>query len=268
MGDARPVIIITGGSSGIGEAAARELSKDCKVIITGRSDRTVDISEEIGVDFYICDFEDLKDVRRLAYELLENYPKIDILVNNAGLIATKFVPTVDGFEKTFQVNYLAPFLLTSLIIDRLIDSKGGVINNSSAAMRGANLSLDDLQAAEDLYTAYCNTKLLDLMHAVELSRRYEDDGPSAVAFHPGVVETRLDREIKNSGIWETSIAYRYSIRPEDGADTLVWLIHNRDKWQPGGYYIERKLAPVPKLAEDEEALEKVWNETERLLSLT
>ncbi|MBC7459670.1 SDR family NAD(P)-dependent oxidoreductase, partial [Candidatus Saccharibacteria bacterium] len=125
-------IIITGASAGIGLAAARELALTDRVVIVGRSKETIVFAKELGVEYFRADFSKLADVRRLADSLLEICPKIDLLINNAGGVMKSITTTKDGFEQTFQVNYLAQFLLTNLLMDRLIQSKAGIINTSSA----------------------------------------------------------------------------------------------------------------------------------------
>ena len=110
------VIVITGGSSGIGAAAARELRRrGATVAITGRSAETTRLAQEIGAEAFLVDFKKLNDVRRLAEELKARYPRIDVLVNNVGGIMGARHLTEDGHEATFQVNHLSGFLLTALL---------------------------------------------------------------------------------------------------------------------------------------------------------
>jgi NAD(P)-dependent dehydrogenase (short-subunit alcohol dehydrogenase family) len=142
-------IVITGASDGIGAAAARKLSSlGEKVVVVGRSrEKTAAVAKEIGSDFFVADFARLDDVHALAAALLAKYPKIDILANNAGGIMGNREETVDGHEKTFQVNHLAPFLLTKLLMARLVESKAVVINTSSVANQlFGHIDIDDLEA--------------------------------------------------------------------------------------------------------------------------
>jgi len=258
-------IIITGASAGIGEAAARELAKDNNVVIVGRSKRTRKVAKELGVDYYQADYANLESVRTLAKDLLKAYPKIDLLVNNAGGIMKSIVMTKDGFEQTFQVNYLAQFLLTDLLMDRLIASKGAVINTSSAAHRFARLHLDNLQFASAPFVAYGNGKLLDLIHAQELARRYSAKGVDAVSFHPGVVATNFASATNGPFAWMYNTSAKALLKtPAQGADTLVWLANNRPLWQNGGYYSKRKLSAIGGLARDPAVGSKIWDITEKL----
>src|SRR5262249_48265501 len=132
------------------------------------------------------------DVKRLATEL-KRYDRIDVLANNAGGIMGERQMTEDGFEKTFQVNHLAPFLLTNLLMERLIDSKAKVIQTASTAanMFGKNFDVTDLNNERGYapHTAYGYGKLANILFTRELDRRYRANGISAVAFHPGVVRS-------------------------------------------------------------------------------
>ncbi|MGO9509878.1 MAG: SDR family NAD(P)-dependent oxidoreductase, partial [Mycobacterium sp.] len=193
-------IVLTGASDGIGAAAARKLTADGhQVVLVGRSKaKTTAIASELGADYYLADFADLASVRALAASLLERYPRIDVLANNAGgIFAKERALTADGHEMTFQVNYLAPFLLTDLLMDRLIESKATVINTSSVAhQRYGNLNIDDLDAARAYKAtkAYGDAKLAQVLYTKELVRHFGSQGVSAVSFHPGNIATNFSNE--------------------------------------------------------------------------
>ncbi|MGV9001926.1 MAG: SDR family NAD(P)-dependent oxidoreductase [Candidatus Saccharimonadaceae bacterium] len=259
-------IIITGASAGIGEAAARELCKDNRVVIVGRSKRTKEVAKELGVEYFQADYSDLASVRKLAKDLLKACSHIDLLVNNAGGVMKSIVMTKDGFEQTFQVNYLAQFVLTNLLMERLIESKGAVINTSSAAHKFAKLHLDNLQFARAPFTAYGNGKLLDLIHAQELARRFSDKGLDAVSFHPGIVATNFATATNGPFAWMYKTSVKLLLKsPAQGADTLIWLANNRKLWQNGSYYSNRKLSSVSGIAKDPKAGPEIWDITEALL---
>ena len=133
---------------------------------------------------------------RLAAQLKEKYPRIDVLANNAGGIMGARELTVDGHEKTFQVNHLAPFLLTTELMDVLTASNATVINTSSAANGFGRLDLDDLDSARNYSTnrAYGTGKLANILFTTELHHRYGAEGITTAAFHPGVVATNFAAE--------------------------------------------------------------------------
>ena len=170
--------MITGASDGIGAAAARTLAKGGRpVVVVGRSaEKTSSLAREIDADYFVADFADLAQVRTLAAELKsENYPRIDVLANNAGGIMGKRTLTVDGNEATFQINHLAPFLLTSLLMDTLSASNAKVINTSSAANGFGKLDLFDLTSEQGYSTnrAYGTGKLANILFTTELHRRFQ-----------------------------------------------------------------------------------------------
>lgn len=254
------VIVITGGSSGIGAAAARQLrAQGATVAITGRSEATLRLANEIGADAFLADFSKFKDVRALAERLLEKYPRIDVLANNVGGVIAKRATTEDGHEKTLQVNHLAGFLLTSLLRARLEESHATVINTASGAHRMGHLDLDDLENARDYspWRAYGTAKLMNILHAAEITRRFAH--VRGVSFHPGVVATGFGREGSRLTrfFYDSPLGRLMMITPEKGADTLVWLATTRD-WKPGCYYVKRKRARTSSVATDPELARELW----------
>src|SRR6478752_7317375 len=191
-------IVITGASDGIGASAARTLAAQGEnVVVVGRSKgKTERIAAEIGADYFVADFAELAQVRRLAAQLKEKHPRIDVLANNAGGIMGARELTVDGHEKTFQINHLAPFLLTTELLDLLTASRATIINTSSAANGFGRLDLTDLNSERSYSTnrAYGTAKLANILFTAELQNRYGKDGIAAAAFHPGVVATNFAAE--------------------------------------------------------------------------
>jgi NAD(P)-dependent dehydrogenase (short-subunit alcohol dehydrogenase family) len=266
-------IVITGASDGIGASAARTLAKAGeRVVVVGRSAaKTETVAREIGADYFVSDFADLSQVRTLAAQLKEKYPRIDVLANNAGGIMGKRELTVDGHEKTFQVNHLAPFLLTNELMDVLTASTSTVINTSSAANAFGNVDLEDLDAAGKYSTnkAYGTAKLENILFTTELHHRYNAAGIATAAFHPGGVATNFAAE---STSW-VRFAYktfikRFMLTPDQGADTLVWLATTTpgQDWVSGAYYAKRALAKANKQAYDAGLARQLWDRSEALVS--
>ena len=270
-------IVITGASDGIGAAAARELVKQGqKVVVVGRSlEKTKAIAKELGVDYFTADFSKLDEVRKLAADLKKKYKTIDVLANNAGGMINPQQTTVDGFGLAFQVNYLAPFLLTHLLLDTLIASKANIINTSSMAhLRAGTLRFDELSRAikQSGWGAYAGVKLLNILFTREFNKKYAGKGVSAVAFHPGVVKTSFGTEGSKlvKAFYGSWIASAVFLTPAQGADTLVWLARHEanEDWIPGEYYVKRKIAATSRDARDAELAKTVWNDTMKLLDLT
>jgi NAD(P)-dependent dehydrogenase (short-subunit alcohol dehydrogenase family) len=273
------VIVVTGASDGIGAAAARRLHRDGhQVVVVGRSPgKTQAVAGEIGADHYVADFTRLDEVRELAAALNAAYPRIDVLANNAGGVFGDRTKTVDGFELTFQINHLAPFLLTRLLLDKLTASAATVLQTSSVGARLAGeLDLDDLDHDRDRgfkpIRAYGASKLENILFTKELHRRYHSAGISAAAFHPGNVassfgtrsESRLMRFIVTNPVTRAMLT-----TPEKGADQLVWLAESRPgtDWEPGTYYEKRKPAKrVNPQTHDADLARRLWDRSEELLA--
>lgn len=266
-------IVITGASDGIGAAAARALAADHTVVVVGRSPaKTSAIAAQLGVDHYTADFARLADVRRLAADLAAAHPVIDVLANNAGGVLRSRSVTVDGFEATLQVNHLAPFLLTTLLLPNLRAGAGTVIMTSSAASRSGRLDLTDLAATKGWspMRAYGTAKLANICHARGLQRRHGGSGINAAAFHPGVVATSFGTEGPRVVGWfyGLGLAKRLLLTGDQGADTLVWLARGRPgvDWRPGGYYIERREARPPAQALDDAFVDRFYEASEVLVA--
>jgi NAD(P)-dependent dehydrogenase (short-subunit alcohol dehydrogenase family) len=269
-------IIITGASDGIGAASAKQL-KDLgeEVVVVGRNpEKTARVARTLGVDSFVADFIDLSQVRELAASLLERYPRIDVLANNAGGVFGRRTLTTDGYETTFQVNHLAPFLLTNLLRERLIESDASVIQTSSAAAKlFPRFDLNDLQGANHFSstTAYGNAKLANVLFTKELNRRFGDRGLSAVAFHPGVIASNFGST--SDGPWKFlyggPLAQRLMTSTAVGGARLTWLALGKPgvDWQPGGFYANNKPARTNRLADDPAVAKALWERSAVLAGL-
>ncbi len=266
-------IVVTGASDGIGAAAARAFAaQGDRVVVVGRSaEKTRTVAESIGAEHHLADFSRLEQVRDLADVLLERHERIDVLATNAGGIMGERTMTVDGHELTFQVNHLAPFLLTTLLLPRLVAAGGRVITTSSVAHRfGGRLDLDDLDS-ERRYSperAYGASKLANILFTVELHRRFRAEGLLSAAFHPGVVATGFSADSSTALrlLYRTGLS-RFIRSPENGAETLLWLADGAEgvDWTSGGYYAKRAPAHRSKQSRDPELARGLW---ERSVELT
>ncbi|MEO9298969.1 SDR family NAD(P)-dependent oxidoreductase [Devosia alba] len=271
-------IIITGASDGIGAAAARQLHKDGhRVVLVGRSPRKTEaIAQEIGAEYFLADFTRLDDVRRLAAELDSKYDRIDVLANNAGGVFGDRSKTVDGFEQTIQINHLAPFLLTHLLMSKLIESSASVIQTSSTGARiSGKLDIDDLDQDENYspIRAYGTAKLANILFTRELHHRYHAKGVSAAAFHPGNVATRFGSGTTSKlmkFITSFPLTRATFVSPEKGAEQLVWLAEGKPgiDWISGTYYEKFKVARRNNpQALDADLAQKLWLRSAELLGV-
>ena len=257
-------IVITGGTLGIGEAAARTLRKaGARVAITGRSESSAALAASMGCDFYRVDYARLSEVRNLAKILLEKYPRIDVLANNVGGVMHERTLTEDGHEKTFQINHLGGFLLTHLLQERLEASRAVVINTASGAHHMGRLDLEDLENARkySAFRSYGTAKLMNILHASELNRRFKN--VKSVSFHPGVVATGFGRAGSPlmRFLYSNPLKGLFMISPEKGADTLNWLAASEpgQDWTPGEFYFKRKTGKKTRQASDADLAKKLWD---------
>lgn len=269
-------IVITGASDGVGAAAARRLSAEGhQVVLVGRSpEKTAAVGRELDAPFYLADFADLAQVRNLAAELGAAYPSIDVLANNAGGIFGDRGVTVDGFEQTFQVNHLAGFLLTNLLMENLAAGGASVIQTSSvAAQRFAKFDIDDLQG-EKAYSggaAYGNAKLANILFTRELQVRFHDREISSAAFHPGVVASGFASA--SGGLFQffysNPLSKRFMTSTDEGGARLVFFVDGvpGKDWVSGGYYERDSLARANPLAADPVLSARFWDMSAQLVGL-
>lgn len=267
----RRTIVITGASDGIGAAAARRLSRTGdQIVVVGRSQtKTAAVAAELDADYFVVDYADLSEVRALADKMRSQYPRIDVLLNNAGRMASKIELTPDGYERTYQVNYLAPFLLTTKLLDVLLESRATVVNTTSSSHKLIfRATVDDLEntAGRRPAAAYAFSKLAIVLFTKELHRRYHADGLSVAAVHPGNVNSNIGIA---SGSRFLVFMQRYTpaalfiSSPDQGADQLVRLASSAPvaEWTPGAYYAKRKIAKTSRLGDDPRLAAELWERT-------
>ena len=275
-------VIVTGANSGVGKATAVALARaGADTVITARSAERgraalVDIRRASGsdrVDLVLFDLGDLSSVRGGAEELLDRCPRIDVLVNNAGLVQSVRTETVDGFEATFGINHLGPFLLTQLLTDRLVESAPArVVNVASTAHQAARhgLDFDDLQTARHYrgMRAYSRSKLANILFTTELARRLAGSGVTANCLHPGTVATGFARDDDAKGFLAFGIQLikPFILTPEQGARTSVYLSTSPEVTDVTGQYFVRCRPRTPSpAAQDEAAATLLWSVSEELV---
>jgi NAD(P)-dependent dehydrogenase (short-subunit alcohol dehydrogenase family) len=269
-------VVITGASSGIGRAAAIALAgRGATIGVVGRNpERTRAVAAEVGGQPFIADFDRLNDVRHLARALLTAYPRIDVLANNAGGLVSTRELSADGHERTFQHNHLAPFLLTQLLIERLIESRARVISTASAANLFGSLDLNDLDWANRRYAggwrAYGTSKLETILFIRELARRTAGTGLTAFSFHPGTVATEFGSNSTSIKLSQRLGREILRLSPEKGAAPLVHLAAAEEVGSPSGTYFDRFKSGgwARKIASNEATAKSLWELSERLVAPT
>ncbi len=268
------VVVITGASDGIGAEAARSLSaQGAHVVVVGRSEqKTVSIARELNAPYYLADFASLDQVRLLASSLRRDYDRIDVLINNAGGMLKERELTADGHEKTFQVNYLAHFLLTHSLLDILVRSSASVINTTSLSHYLGKARLHDLnlERGYSAFKAYASTKLYLILLAHELHRRFNGQGLSTAAADPGIVASNFGGE----AAWLIRFAYHTRlgsmvgfVTPQKGAEALTRLASTEpgEDWKSGEYYFGRRVMRASRKACDPNLAQALWEKSEELV---
>jgi NAD(P)-dependent dehydrogenase (short-subunit alcohol dehydrogenase family) len=265
-------IAITGATSGIGLAAAEALAaRGETIVIVARNDTRARMAAArvraaaangAAVSTLSADLSSQDAVRALAGAILDRCPQLHVLVNNAGAMYTARQTSRDGIELTWAVNHLAPFLLTRLLLDRLKSSAPArIITTASDAHIGARIPFDDLNAERSYrgFGRYKESKLANILFTRELARHLKGSGAAACCFHPGLVATGFNRNnglLMDLGMMLLRPAAR---RPEQGAETLVWLATAPDEaLSNGGYYVDRQLREPSRQAQDVESARRLW----------
>jgi NAD(P)-dependent dehydrogenase (short-subunit alcohol dehydrogenase family) len=276
-------VIITGGNSGIGFATAVALARDgAHTVITARDqNRGLRAAEAIrsasgsdSVELVVFDLAELASVRRGADEILRSCDRIDVLVNNAGLVLSERTETVDGFESTFAINHLGPFLLTQLLTERMVASAPArMVTVSSIAHSSARNGLDfeDLQSTREYSAmgAYGRSKLANILFSNELALRLEGTGVTSNALHPGVVATGFAADGDTGGMLALGarLIRPFILTPDKGATTSVHLASSPEvAGVTGRYFVKcRAVSPAP-TAQDPAAATLLWSISEELVA--
>jgi NAD(P)-dependent dehydrogenase (short-subunit alcohol dehydrogenase family) len=262
------ITIVTGGNTGIGKATARGLVRaGATVVIACRDVKKGEAAKaEIGegrVHVMPLDLADTRSIRAFAASFRDRFDGIDVLINNAGMWTRERTTTKDGFESTFGVNHLGPFLLTHLLKDLL---RGRVINVSSDLHYRGKMEWDDLQYEQRRFKgpqAYAQSKLANVLFTFALADRLP--GITVNALHPGVVATELAREYPQLLM---KIASLFLLTPEEGARTSLFLATSPDVATVTGRYFEKSRQKTPaRAARSKEDQERLWSLSERLLGI-
>jgi NAD(P)-dependent dehydrogenase (short-subunit alcohol dehydrogenase family) len=273
------VCVVTGASAGIGKETAVGLARlGADVTLIGRTpDRLADAERDVAaagsgrVTSHTCDFARLDDVRALARTLLNEHEQIHVLLNNAGQVLQRRTETADGYEAIFAVNHLAPYLLTRLLLDRLLASAPSrVVTVSSDAYRWGLLDFDDLQTRDTSYRpmkVYGNSKLANALFSWELARRTTGTGLTSNAVHPGFVSTSLGRDNMIASVFLRLI--RPFIRgPAQGAQTSIHVASADEGGEISGrFWVDCRPITVHAKAEDPEWALRLWETSADLVGL-
>jgi NAD(P)-dependent dehydrogenase (short-subunit alcohol dehydrogenase family) len=273
-------VVITGGTSGIGEVAAIALAKmGARIVLVARDkargDATLarlhDCMPSIAHSIHFADLLRLAEMKRVAAQIADHESRIDILINNAGALFATHRLTEDGLERTFALNHMAYFVMTAGLRERLSASgHARIINTASAAHQGATLDFDDLQSAKSFgaMKAYGRSKLCNILFTRELARRLHGTGVTANCLHPGFVATRFGDQsggLISGLVW---FAKFLAISPAKGAETIVFLASSPDVTETTGQYFYKSVPTTPSSwAQDDRTALLLWQRSAALASM-
>ncbi len=271
------ICLVTGANSGIGFETAKALARmGARVGLICRTPAKCEDAKSAilqavpsaELDGFTADLSSQAEIRRVAADIKRTYPKIDVLINNAGIVENTFKRSVDGIEMTFAVNHLAYFLLTNLLLEPIkAAAPSRIINVSSAAHFGARMDFDNLQGEKGYngWRAYSQSKLANILFTYELARRLAGTGVTVNCLHPGVIGTKLFR---NLGIINT-LAGIFLASPEKGAETSVYLASSPEvEGVTGKYFDNKRAVPSSSASYNEADAKRLWQISAELTHLS
>ncbi len=280
------IVLVTGANSGIGLVTVTELAKLGATVILAARDQSKghaaleQAKQDSGsnkIHLMLADLSLQSDVRKLALEVQQAFPRLDVLVNNAAIVPVVRQVTSEGMEMQLAVNHLAPFLLTNLLLEHLHKSEQGrVVTVSSVAHTNGKINFADMQHALEYdragaptkgWQAYCNTKLMNILFSSELARRLEGSRVTSNALHPGVIGTNLWRTMPVPMRW---IANLVMVKPTRGAKTSVYLSSSPEVANVSGKYFFDNCNQVEPsaLAKNTALQQELWQVSAKLVGLT
>jgi NAD(P)-dependent dehydrogenase (short-subunit alcohol dehydrogenase family) len=272
--------IVTGGSTGIGHETALGLARlGARVLVVCRSRArglasVARIRDETGselVELMLSDLSAQASVRRLARDILDRYPEIHVLVNNAGVYRARRELSEDGIESTFATNHLGPFLLTNLLLERILASAPArIVNLTSDLHRRSSLDFDDLSLERRFsgMRAYGQSKLANLLFNLELASRLDGSGVEVNAVHPGTVATEIAQTDGGLAALLFRLSRPFLLKPAQGAETPLFLAAADElKGVSGRYFIKGKQVEPSEEARDEALARRLWEVSAKLVRL-
>jgi NAD(P)-dependent dehydrogenase (short-subunit alcohol dehydrogenase family) len=273
-------VVITGGTSGIGEIAAERLAQmGARIVLIARDKcrgkvtlaRLHEKAPDLAHTAHYADLTRISEMKCVAAEIASQEPRIDVLINNAGAMFANRRLTEDGLECTFALNHMAYFVITEGLRERLLASAPArIVSTASAAHQGARLDFDDLQLARSFgpMKAYGRSKLCNILFTRELARRLHGTGVTANCLHPGFVATRFGDQSGGVISRFVGLAKLFAISPEKGAETIVYLASSPAVAETTGeyFYMRQPIAPSP-TAQDNRVAALLWERSAALAGL-
>jgi NAD(P)-dependent dehydrogenase (short-subunit alcohol dehydrogenase family) len=272
-------VLITGANSGIGLATATALARmGARILLVCRDARrgadaqmaVADVATEAAPKLLLADLSSQQAVRALADDLKRHFPRIDVLINNAAGIFAERGLTIDGIERTFATNHLAPFLLTNLVLDLVKVGGAGRIINVAAESYLRTLDFENLQGEKryGFLDAYFRSKLANVIFSVDLARRLDGSGVIVNSMSPGPTRTRFGDNMTGLPALFPLIVKRLFPGPEAGARTLIYLASSPEVGGISGrFFFRRRARPTKPVTLDGEVAARLWRISANLVGL-
>jgi len=266
-------VVVTGGTSGIGEVAAVNLAgQGARIVLIARDRERAaatlaklkSANPSAGHAAHYGDLSSIADMKRVAKEVADSEPRIDVLINNAGAVFLSRKVSIDGLEMTFATNHMAYFVVTNILLDRLKATPGArIVSTASDAHKSGKLDFDDLQSEKKFssFRVYGTSKLCNILFTRELARRLDGTGVTANCLHPGFVGTRFGQNNANNIFMKglAKVIMSFGLSPEDGARTIIHLASSPEVATISGeYFYKCKVAVATDAAMDDERAKRLW----------
>ena len=265
------VCIVTGANSGIGKATALGLANLGAMVIMLCRDKSrgelamSDIIAKSGnesINLFLADLSSQQSIRQFVSDFKKRYDKLHVLINNAGVNLSKRYETVDGLERSFAINALAPFLLMNLLRDILINSAPSRIVNVASSMQRKTINFDDLQFENHYpsWKVYSHSKAAVVLLTYEFARQLSGTGVTVNCLHPGAVKTNILRDYKRVIKFFAKLFLNFAKSPEKGAETSIFLASSPDLENTSGkYFKNKKEAKSKEITYDESIAKRLWD---------
>src|SRR6266480_3304768 len=275
------ICVVTGANSGIGKATALELAQMSATVVMVCRDRArgeearseiTTKSRNNAVDLLQADLSSQQSIRQLVENFQQHYTHLHVLINNAGAAFTGRRETVDGLEMTFAVNYLAPFLLTHLLLDVLkASAPARIVNVSSNSHKSGYIQMDDLQEEKHYRSmrVYGQSKLAVVLFTYELARRLQGMGVTANCLHPGFVATHFGQRDAGAAFrLLVKVIGSFGTSPEKGAKTSIYLASSPDvEGVTGTYFVKSISRRSASISYDESLQQQLWELSAKLVNV-
>ena len=274
------ICIVTGANSGIGKVTALELARMGATVVMVCRDKAkgektageiVSSTGNRSVHLLVGDMSSQRDILDVVKKFEEQFDSLHVLVNNAGGLVPRRELSVDGIEKTFATNHMGYFLLTNLLLSKLVKSAPSrIVNVASAVHHYAKLDFDNLQGEKKYkqFQAYSLSKLANVLFTYELARRMNGSGVTVNCMEPGAVYTHFYGN-SGAGLKAFSALFGWTMRsPEKGAETVIYLATSTEvEGVSGKYFKDRKAVRSSTVSNDPELSARLWKVSESLVKL-